>query len=62
MFQLPIHALGPALRRFLRDERAATAIEYALIASGISIVIAGTVAILGGNVQSMYSNVATALK
>jgi pilus assembly protein Flp/PilA len=62
MFQLPIPALGPALRRFLHDERAATAIEYALIASGISIVIAGTVAILGGNVQSMYSNVATALK
>ncbi|HWZ10053.1 MAG TPA: Flp family type IVb pilin [Xanthobacteraceae bacterium] len=40
----------------------ATAIEYALIASGISIVIAGTVAALGTNVKGFYSDVATALK
>jgi pilus assembly protein Flp/PilA len=46
----------------MRDERAATAIEYALIASGVSIAIAGTVAVLGGNVQNFYSSVATALK
>jgi Flp pilus assembly pilin Flp len=30
--------------RFLRDERGTSAIEYAIIASGVSIVIVGTVA------------------
>jgi pilus assembly protein Flp/PilA len=60
--QLPTLALYRSLRRFLREDRAATAIEYALIASGISIVIAATVVAIGGNVQGMFSNVATALK
>jgi pilus assembly protein Flp/PilA len=50
------------LRRFARDESAATAIEYALIASGISIVIAATVASLGTVVKGQYTNVSTALK
>ena len=62
MFQIPTPALHTSLRRFLHDERGATAIEYALIASGISIAIVGTVAVLGGNVQNFYSSVATALK
>jgi pilus assembly protein Flp/PilA len=62
MSQLPTIALYRSLRRFLREERAANAIEYALIASGISIVIAATVATLGGNVQALFSSVATALK
>jgi pilus assembly protein Flp/PilA len=51
-----------ALRRFLKDECGATAIEYALIASGVSIVIVGTVATLGSKVTSMFTSVATALK
>jgi len=50
------------LRRFARDESAATAIEYALIASGISIVIAATVASLGTVVKGQYTSVSTALK
>ena len=62
MFQLSTLALPGPLRRFLRDESGATAIEYALIASGISIVIAATVVAIGGDVQGMFSNVATALK
>jgi pilus assembly protein Flp/PilA len=48
--------------RFLRDERGTTAIEYALIASGVSIVIVGTVATLGTAVKGFYSSVASALK
>ena len=51
-----------SLRRFAGDSSGATAIEYALIASGISIVIVGTVATLGTNVKGFYSDVATALK
>jgi len=62
MVQFSIRALPNLLRRFIRERRAATAIEYALIASGISIVIAGAVAVLGGNVQGLFASVATALK
>jgi len=55
-------AIGATLCRFVRDDSAATAIEYALIASGISVAIVGTVATLGSNVKGFYSSVATALK
>lgn len=48
--------------RFLRDESGATAIEYAMIASGIAVAIAATIVTLGSSVQGMYSNVATAMK
>jgi pilus assembly protein Flp/PilA len=50
------------IQRFVRDERGATAIEYALIASGVSIVIVGTVATLGSNVKTLFTSVSTALK
>ncbi len=62
MFQFTTLALRRSLRRLRHDERAATAIEYALIASGISIAIAATVVILGGNVQGLFASVATALQ
>lgn len=62
MFKFATTSIGTTLRRFVSDRSGATAIEYALIASGISIVIVGTVATLGSNVKGFYSNVATALK
>lgn len=49
--------------RFARDEGGATAIEYALVASGIAVAIASTVVSLGSAVKNnLYGNVATALK
>ena len=48
--------------RILRNECGSTAIEYALIASGVSIAIVGTVATLGTTIKGFYSSVATALK
>jgi pilus assembly protein Flp/PilA len=50
------------LDRFLRDESGASAIEYALIASGVSIVIAGSVMTAGTTVKNLYVSVANALK
>jgi pilus assembly protein Flp/PilA len=47
---------------FLKDESGATAIEYALIAGGISVAIVATVTTLGSNVNVMWSSVATALR
>ena len=49
--------------RFGRDESGATAIEYAMIASGIAVAIASTVVTLGSSVKNnLYDNVAAALK
>jgi pilus assembly protein Flp/PilA len=50
------------VRRFLRDDSGATAIEYAIIASGIAVAIAATIVSLGSSVKGMYSNVLTAMK
>ena len=51
------------IARFLSDQSGATAIEYALVASGIAVAIASTVVSLGSAVKNnLYGNVATALK
>jgi pilus assembly protein Flp/PilA len=49
------------VRRFLRDEKAATAIEYALIAAGIAGTIIATIMGMGPNVAAMYESVLNAL-
>ena len=48
--------------RFARDDGGATAIEYAMIASGIAVAIAATIVALGSSVNGMYSSVLTAMK
>ena len=48
--------------RFLKDDGGATAIEYGLIAAGISIAIVAAVQALGINLNTTFSTVSTALK
>ena len=62
MFEFLKLAASRLLGRFLRDEGGTTAIEYAMITSGVSIVIAGTLATLGTAVKGFYTSVADALK
>lgn len=50
------------LRRFLADETAATAIEYGLIAAGISLAIIAAVKGLGTNLGSKFTSINTSLK
>jgi pilus assembly protein Flp/PilA len=49
-------------KRFLKDESAATAIEYALIAAGIAMAIVAAVNGLGTTLGSKYSTINTSLK
>jgi pilus assembly protein Flp/PilA len=51
-----------AAARFVRDESGATAIEYAMIASGIGVAIAAAVTSLGTKVNTLFSNVSSSLK
>lgn len=46
---------------YMKDENGATAIEYALMAAGISLVIIGAVFAFGGNLNDMWSDLSTAL-
>ena len=50
------------IRSFLRDERAATAIEYAMIAGGIAVAIVTAVNALGDTVRAMYETISAAVK
>ena len=48
--------------KFLADNSGATAIEYGLIAAGISIAILAAVNGLGSNLNTMFNSINTSLK
>lgn len=50
------------LKAFLADESGATAIEYGLIAAGISVAIIVTVNTLGTKLNTTFDSVSTQLK
>jgi pilus assembly protein Flp/PilA len=50
------------ISEFLRDESGATAIEYGLIAAGISIAIITIVNGLGTNLNNKFTSINTSLK
>jgi pilus assembly protein Flp/PilA len=47
---------------FLKDESGATAIEYGLIAAGISVVIIATVNAIGSTLNTKFDFISTQLK
>ena len=50
------------LKRFAKDESGATAIEYGLIAAGISVAIITVVQGLGTKLANTFTNITTAIK
>ena len=50
------------LLRFFKDESGATAIEYGLIAAGISVVIIATVNAIGSSINTNLESISTQLK
>jgi pilus assembly protein Flp/PilA len=57
--ELPMKNL---LVRFVNDNSGATAIEYGLIAAGISVAIIAVVNGLGTNLNTKFTTISTALK
>jgi pilus assembly protein Flp/PilA len=49
------------IRRFLASEHGATAIEYAMIAAGVSILIVVAVNAIGVSMNTRYTDINTAL-
>jgi pilus assembly protein Flp/PilA len=52
----------PKVFAFLKDDSGATAIEYCLIAAGISIVIIASVNAVGTSLNGTFGKVSTQLK
>ena len=50
------------IRKFIRDESGATAIEYGLIAAGISLVIIAVVNGIGTKLNTKFMAINTSLK
>jgi pilus assembly protein Flp/PilA len=50
------------LKRFLREDDGATAIEYGLIAAGISVAIVVIVGAVGGDLVQVFTTISTALQ
>ena len=50
------------IRRFLRDQSGATAMEYGLIVALVSVTLIGAVAAVGANLGGTMNRVSTTLK
>ena len=50
------------LARFVKDEFGATAVEYGLIAAGISVAIIAVIQGLGNNLKTAFSSLSSTLK
>ena len=50
------------IARFVKDESGATAIEYGLIAAGISLAIIAVVNGIGSNLNTKFNSINTSLK
>jgi len=50
------------VKRFVRDFSGATAIEYGLIAAGISVVIIAAVQATGANLNGTFTTISNAIK
>ena len=53
--------MSALIKRLLKDESGATAIEYGLIAAGISVAIIAVVQGLGTKLNATFTSVSTAL-
>ena len=49
------------LKKYVRDEQGATAIEYGLIAAGIGMAIVITVGLVGGDIDATFVSIQTFL-
>jgi pilus assembly protein Flp/PilA len=55
------HTMKNVVRRFANDESGATAIEYGLIAAGISVAIITVVNTLGSQLKATFTNISSQL-
>ena len=54
--------MSALIRRFMKDQQGATAIEYGLIAAGISVAIVAVVKGVGTQLQATFNSVQNGLQ
>ena len=47
--------------KFLRDEDGPTAVEYAVMLAVILVIVVGTIRLIGGNANNVFSSVASSI-
>ena len=57
-----VYRMKTLVQRFLNDDSGATAIEYGLIAAGISVAIIAAVNTLGTNLTTTFTSISSQLK
>jgi pilus assembly protein Flp/PilA len=55
-------AMKTIIARFVKDESGATAVEYGLVAAGISVAIIAVVQSLGTNIKTAFSSLSSVLR
>jgi pilus assembly protein Flp/PilA len=60
--EFAVRLVSKLISAFVQDESGATAIEYALIAAGISVVIVAVVGGVGSSLSGRFSAISGALK
>jgi pilus assembly protein Flp/PilA len=60
--EFAVRFVSKLISAFVQDESGATAIEYALIAAGISVVIVAVVGGVGSSLSGRFSAISGALK
>jgi pilus assembly protein Flp/PilA len=59
---MELYLMKSLIAHFVKDESGATAIEYGLIAAGISLAIIAIVNTLGGTLNGKFTQINTSLK
>ena len=49
------------VKHFIREEEGASAVEYGLLVAGIAVVVMASIYLIGTNLNTTFSNVATQL-
>jgi pilus assembly protein Flp/PilA len=62
LWTLMSHLMKTLVSRFVKDESGATAIEYGLIAAGISVAIIAVVNGIGTKLNTSFGSISTQLK
>ena len=61
MTKIIVLRLATKIRMLRDDRRGATAVEYGIIAAGISVAIIGSLTVVGNEVSTIYNTISTAV-
>lgn len=61
MIVIQLKKNGAVMKRYLQNEEGATALEYGLIAAGISVAIVAVIFLIGGDLNGFFTTISNAI-